>query len=127
MEPETDGGRYEQGGVFGNKRFNGTAKDGGSRGCRQWQGAVSKAGYGVVNNRGGVKRVHRVMWELHKGPIEPRELLASWRNGLSLPQVSFLFCKVILSVKEKEPSSPVAQRREKEFSLFLFLRTPLPL
>lgn len=42
-------------------------------GCYSWTGAVSSVGYGVIRNDGGSKLllVHRVSYELSKGPIKP--------------------------------------------------------
>ncbi len=38
-------------------------------GCWIWMGAVESRGYGVVQWEGKQTKVHRLMWELHNGPI----------------------------------------------------------
>ena len=38
-------------------------------GCWEWQGAISKRGYGAVRWEGKTRPVHRIVWELEIGPI----------------------------------------------------------
>lgn len=37
--------------------------------CWEWQGARTKAGYGVLNEKGKLHLVHRFSWECFNGPI----------------------------------------------------------
>lgn len=45
--------------------------------CLEWRGHVQGNGYGYVRTGGGgnAKRVHRVVWEMARGPIAPGLLL----------------------------------------------------
>ena len=47
-------------------------------GCLVWTGACTKAGYGEINRKGKVRHVHRLAWELNRGPI-PSGLLVLHR------------------------------------------------
>jgi hypothetical protein len=38
-------------------------------GCTLWIGGDNGLGYGVVWHRGGMRRAHRVAWELANGPV----------------------------------------------------------
>ncbi|MCW2898854.1 MAG: hypothetical protein JWO67_1119 [Streptosporangiaceae bacterium] len=38
-------------------------------GCRLWTGCTNSKGYGVISVNGERKLVHRVAWELERGPI----------------------------------------------------------
>lgn len=40
-----------------------------SSGCLEWFGGRTLSGYGRISIRGKNKRVHRVAWELSRGPI----------------------------------------------------------
>lgn len=40
-----------------------------NRGCWEWRGRRNDLGYAVMKSRGKQVRVHRVMWEMHNGPI----------------------------------------------------------
>jgi hypothetical protein len=37
--------------------------------CELWQGARDPEGYGVIKVEGKARRVTRVVWEMHHGPI----------------------------------------------------------
>ncbi|WP_051305073.1 HNH endonuclease signature motif containing protein [Chitinilyticum litopenaei] len=37
--------------------------------CQEWAGYIAKSGYGLVWHSGKTRQVHRVSYELHKGPI----------------------------------------------------------
>lgn len=37
--------------------------------CQLWQGAHDPDGYGIVKVAGRVRRLTRLVWELHHGPI----------------------------------------------------------
>jgi hypothetical protein len=39
------------------------------RGCREWLKGRCSKGYGTIGDRGRVLSVHRVVWEIHNGPI----------------------------------------------------------
>jgi len=41
----------------------------GDGGCWLWMGSKSHNGYGYINTEAGVKRVHRVSFEMHKGAV----------------------------------------------------------
>lgn len=38
-------------------------------GCWEWNSAISKTGYGVINVERKTTKAHRVSWEMHYGPI----------------------------------------------------------
>jgi hypothetical protein len=38
-------------------------------GCLEWRGARDKDGYGLIRVEGTLRRLPRVVWELHFGPI----------------------------------------------------------
>jgi hypothetical protein len=38
-------------------------------GCIEWQGAIGTHGYGVLKVPGAVALVHRLAYEIHKGPV----------------------------------------------------------
>ncbi len=50
-----------------NDRF--WTKGGKTATCWDWTGLRSHAGYGHFRFRGGIRRAHRVAWELTRGPI----------------------------------------------------------
>lgn len=41
----------------------------GAGGCMEWTGHTCTSGYGIVGRRGKLCRVHRVVWEVLRGPI----------------------------------------------------------
>ena len=48
------------------------------RGCWEWRGGLNDSGYGVISAPRlglGSARVHRLMWEMHNGPIEDLSLI----------------------------------------------------
>lgn len=47
-------------------------------GCTLWMGGDNGLGYGLVWHDGGMKRAHRVAWELERGPVP---------NGLVLDHI----------------------------------------
>jgi len=38
-------------------------------GCWLWEGSVDGSGYGMVNRKGKILKVHRLAWEASNGPI----------------------------------------------------------
>lgn len=38
-------------------------------GCLLWTGGLDRYGYGRLKVDGSMRRVHRLMWELHEGPV----------------------------------------------------------
>jgi|SRR5688572_12815702 len=38
-------------------------------GCWLWQGATNNRGYGLLNDKGRLRLVHRIAWEVQHGPI----------------------------------------------------------
>lgn len=52
------------------------------RGCWEWRGGLNDSGYGVISAPRlglGSARVHRLMWEMHNGPIEDSNLVVRHR------------------------------------------------
>jgi hypothetical protein len=42
-------------------------------GCWLWTAARDRHGYGTIMERGRTRRAHRVSWEIHRGPLAPRD------------------------------------------------------
>ncbi len=60
--------------------------------CWMWQAGIDKDGYGNMWVRGDARRVHRLSWELHVGPIPAGMFVCHKcdRPGCSNPQHLFL-------------------------------------
>lgn len=60
-------------------------------GCWEWQNSLDDWGYGIIRYNGAMRKVHRVSWELHNGPIPSGLLVCHHCDNTVCANPSHLF------------------------------------
>jgi len=60
-------------------------------GCLEWNRSVNRKGYGIIKIMGKIYRPHRIIWEMHNGPIPDGMMICHTCDNPPCCEISHLY------------------------------------